>query len=170
MKYNSNERKICVNAVQSEIMLKCVTGPQRTRNALIRGIWGYALWELNIPQVIAELIRDQGPVSLTFFIAIQIWWKFLFILTLIAIKFCIWYDSSAVVACAKIVTIWWSATELQRGKVSVEFKLWAKKSLVKRIPGLNMFQMCLWLMGRKRKHKSKYFFVHLYTIFCLSSR
>ena len=48
VKYNCNERKICVSAVQSEIMLKSVTGPQRTRNALIRGIWGNALWGLRM--------------------------------------------------------------------------------------------------------------------------
>ena len=43
-----NDRKICVDAVQSEIMLKIVTGSQKTRNALIRGIWGNALWELRL--------------------------------------------------------------------------------------------------------------------------
>ena len=48
VKYNCNERKICVNAVQSGIMLKLLIGPQRTRNALIRGIWGNALWWLRL--------------------------------------------------------------------------------------------------------------------------
>ena len=46
--YNCNERKIFVNAVQSEIMLKIVTGSQRTRNAPIRGIWGDPLWGLRM--------------------------------------------------------------------------------------------------------------------------
>ena len=116
---------------------------------------------IRIPKAIAELIRDQAPVSLTFFHrnsnSMEIsFHSHLDSNTLIAIKFCIWRDSSVVLVCAKIAAIWWSVTEVQDGKVSVELKLWGK-SLVKRIPDLNMFQMCLWLMGRK-KHKSKYFF------------
>ena len=129
---------------------------------------------IRIPKNIAELIRDQAPVSLTFFHrnsnSMEIsFHSHLDSNTLIAIKFCIWRDSSVVLACAKIAAIWWSVTEVQDGKVSVELRLW-EKSLVKRIPDLNMFQMCLWLMGRKKNTNLNTFSVHFYTIFCSYSR
>ena len=129
---------------------------------------------IRIPKAIAELIRDQAPVSLTFFHrnsnSMEIsFHSHLDSNTLIAIKFCIWRDSSVVLVCAKIAAIWWSVMEVQDGKVSVELKLW-EKSLVKRIPDLNMFQMCLWLMGRKKHTNLNTFSVHFYTIFCSYSR
>ena len=55
--------------------------------------------------------------------------------TVVSTEFCTWHDSCAVMACAKIVAIWWPATELQQGEVSIEFDLWVKKKqLVKQAP------------------------------------
>ena len=39
----------------------------------------------------------------------------------------------------KFVAVWSPATELQLGEVSIEFELWAKKSLVKRAPGMDNY-------------------------------
>ena len=44
----------------------------------------------------------------------------------IATKFCTWHDNCVVVAYANIVAIWWPATELQQGEISIEFELRAK--------------------------------------------
>ena len=41
--------------------------------------------------------------------------------TVIVAKFCTWHDSTAVIACAKFVAIWWPTTELQQGQASIEF-------------------------------------------------
>ena len=49
--------------------------------------------------------------------------------TVIATKFCTWHDSCAVMACAKIVAIWWPVMELWQGKVSIEYELRAKNRL-----------------------------------------
>ena len=46
--------------------------------------------------------------------------------TVIATKLCTWHDSCAVVACEKIVAIWWPATELWQGEISIVFELPAK--------------------------------------------
>ena len=46
--------------------------------------------------------------------------------TVITKKFCTRHDSCAVVACAKIVAIWWTPMELQQGEISIVFESLAK--------------------------------------------
>ena len=68
--------------------------------------------------------------------------------TVVTMKFCTWHSSGAVMACAKIVVIWWPAMELQQGAVSIEFELQAKKWLVKSAPVCDMFLYWVVIMSR----------------------
>ena len=77
-----------------------------------------------------------------FSIAIQIRWKFRFTLISILIQWSLQnfvHGTTAVLSwhVQKFVAIWWPATELQQGEVSIEFELRAKISLVKRAPVWN---------------------------------
>ena len=75
---------------------------------------------------------NLGPVSLTVFsIAIQIRWIFRFTLTSILMQWSLQnvvHGTTAVLSwhVQKIVAIWWPATELWQGEVSLEFELRAK--------------------------------------------
>ena len=83
-------------------------------------------------------------------IAIQMRWKFRFtlpsILILITTKFCTWHDSCAVVACAKLCCNLMASNEIT-GEVSIEFEMWAKKSLVKQAPGPLTSKICFGRVG-----------------------
>ena len=66
-----------------------------------------------------------------FSIGMQIRWKFRFTLALILIQWSVQNFAHGTTALLslhvqKFIAIWWSAAELQRGEVSIEFELWAK--------------------------------------------
>ena len=66
-----------------------------------------------------------------FSIEIQIWWKFRFTLTPILIQWSLQnfvHGTRAVLSwqVQQFVAIWWPATELQQGEISIEFELRAK--------------------------------------------
>ena len=84
--------------------------------------------------------------------------------TLIAIKFCIWHDGSVVVAGTKIVTIWWSTTELQDGKVSVEFKL-REKIVSETDPRPQYASNVFVTNGRKKQNTNLNIFLYICTLF-----
>ena len=72
-----------------------------------------------------------------FSIAIQIRWKFRFTVTSILIQWSLQnfvHGTTTVLSShvQKFVAIWWTATELWQGEVSIEFELRAKKTLVER--------------------------------------
>ena len=85
-------------------------------------------------------IRPGPRFTNGFSIAIQIRWKVRFTLISILIQWSLQnfvHGTTAVLSwhVQKFVAIWWPATELQQGEVSIEFELRAKKTLVKRAPG-----------------------------------
>ena len=92
--------------------------------------------------------EDRGRFTNGFSIAIQIRWQFRFTLTSILIQWslqnCV-HGTTAVLSwhVQKFVAILWPATELWQGEVSIEFELRAKKTLVKRAPGLSCISMAV---------------------------
>ena len=83
-----------------------------------------------------------------FSIAIQIRWKFRITLISILIQLSLQnfvHGTTAVLSwhVQKFVAIWWPATELWQGEVSIEFELRAKKTLVKQAPVCPGFDVCV---------------------------
>ena len=79
-----------------------------------------------------QLSKPGARFTNGFSIAIQIRWKFLFILTSIVIQWSLQnfvYGTTDVLSwhLQTFVAIWWRATELWQGEVSIEFELRAKK-------------------------------------------
>ena len=71
--------------------------------------------------------RIPGPrFTNVFFIAIQIRWKFRFTLTSTLIPWSLQNCVHGTTAVQKCFAIWWPATELWQGEVSIVFALWAK--------------------------------------------
>ena len=81
--------------------------------------------------LIACVVKSGPRFTNGFSIAIQIRWKFRFTLISILIQWSLQnfvHGTTAVLSwhVQKFVAIWWSATELQQGEVSIEFELRAK--------------------------------------------
>ena len=78
------------------------------------------------------MVTQVGPrLTNGFSIAIQIRWKFCFTLTSTLIRWSLQnfvHGTTAVLSwhVQKCVAVWWLATELQQGEVSIEFALWIK--------------------------------------------
>ena len=98
-------------------------------------LYDYAAHAADILTFPPVRLTCQGPVSLTVFYcntnSMEIsFHSHLDSNTVIATKFCTCHDS-----CKKIVAIWWPATELWQGEVSIEFELPAKKNVSERALG-----------------------------------
>ena len=102
----------------------------------LRGGQGYVQLQ-SIPKLLMTW-WCKDPATNGFSFAIHIRWKFCFTLTSILIYWSLRnfvHGTTAVLSwhVPKFVAIWWSATELQQGEISIESELRAK-TLVKRAP------------------------------------
>ena len=76
-------------------------------------------------------------MSINFFsIAMQILWKFCFVITFILTKSLLQIFAQDMAALLpwhvqKFDVIWWLVIELKPGKISIKFELWARKSFVR---------------------------------------